>query len=174
MIIKNDFNVVDYISLVNSIVNEFFNEDGEYVPHFGRLNIMRLFYNECVIESKFDLPHDFENALLLDALVSDDEFIAAFNEAIKGDGKIRLDFANAYTEAMEIIDYKKNSLNSIVDTLKTAINNFAEKMSPVLSEDVISKFSEIADNIAKGNISAESFVKAYGESKRIEDITNKG
>ena len=47
MVIKKDFSVVDYVSLVNGIVGEFFDsETGDYQPHIGRLNVMRLFYNE--------------------------------------------------------------------------------------------------------------------------------
>lgn len=170
MVIKKDFSVVDYVSLVNAIVSEFFDADGEYVPHIGRMNAMRLFYNECVVESKFDLPHDFEDALMMDVLVEDEEFIRAFNEAVKGDGMIRLDFSNAYAEALEIVNAKKDSLTGV---LKDAINGFMQKMSPILSGDAIAKFTEIADNISKGNISAESFIDAYGKSQRIKDIASK-
>lgn len=174
MVIKKDFSVVDYVSLVNGIVGEFFDsETGDYQPHIGRLNVMRLFYNECVVESKFDLPHDFEDALMMDVLVEDEEFINEFNEAIKGYGKVRLDFANAYAEAMEIVNTKKDSFNSMTNTLKTVINSVMEKMSPILSGDAIQKFTEIADNIAKGNIGADAFVEAYGKSQRIKDIASK-
>ena len=174
MVIKKDFSVVDYVSLVNGIVGELFDsETGDYQPHIGRLNVMRLFYNECVVESKFDLPHDFEDALMMDVFVEDEEFINEFNTAIKGDGKMRLDFANAYAEAMEIVNTKKDSFNSMTNTLKTVINSVMEKMSPILSGDAIQKFTEIADNIAKGNIGADAFVEAYGKSQRIKDIASK-
>ena len=110
---------------------------------------------------------------MMDVLVEDEEFINQFNEAIKGDGKMRLDFANAYAEAMEIVNTKKDSFNSMANTLKTVINSVMEKMSPILSGDAIQKFTEIADNIAKGNIGADAFVEAYGKSQRIKDITSK-
>lgn len=45
MVIKKDFSVIDYVSLVNGIADEFFDVNGEYQPHLGRLNVMRLFYN---------------------------------------------------------------------------------------------------------------------------------
>lgn len=119
MVIKKDFSVVDYVSLVNGIVGEFFDsETGDYQPHIGRLNVMRLFYNECVVESKFDLPHDFEDALMMDVLVEDEEFINEFNTAIKGDGKMRLDFANAYAEAMEMKILLQNYINSVQSRLQ--------------------------------------------------------
>lgn len=173
MVIKKNLSVVDYVALVNGIVSEFFDADGDYVPHIGRLNAMRLFYNECVIESKFDLSHDFQDALEMDILVEDEEFINTFNEAIKGDGMIRLDFANAYAEAMEIVNTNKDAFNNMVNTFEIMINSALEKMSPILSGDAIAKFTEIADNISKGNISAEAFVEAYGKSQRIKDIANK-
>lgn len=174
MIIKKDFNVVDYVSLVNGIVSEFFDSNtGDYQPHIGKLNVMRLFYNECVIESKFDLSHDFEDALMLDVLVEDEEFINEFNKAIIGENETRLDFANAYADAIEIVNTKKDSFNSMTTTLKSVIDGVMKKMSPIMSGDAIAKFTEIADNISKGNISAEAFIDAYGKSQRIKDIANK-
>lgn len=174
MIIKTNMNVIDYVSLVNSIVSEFFDGDGEYVPHIGRLNAMRLFYNECVLESKFDLPHDFQEALDLDVLIEDEEFIKEFNDAVKGDGMMRLDFANAYAEAMKIVNTRKDSFNSMANALKNVINNVVEKMSSIISDDAIAKFTKIAENISSGDISAEALIDAYGKSQRINDIASKG
>lgn len=171
MVIKNNFNVVEYVSLVSGIASEFFGTDGEYVPHIGRLNAMRLFYNECVVESKFDLPHDFDDALQMDVLVEDEEFINEFNKAIKGDGIIRLDFANAYSEAMEIVRTNKDSFNNMVNAIKGVINKALEKIGSMVSDETVTKFKEIADRFSNGNISAESVVDAYIKSQKVKDTS---
>jgi len=163
MVIKTDMNIVDYVSLVNNIVNEFFDDEGEYVPHIGRLNTMRLFYNECVIESNFELSHDFEDALQMGVLVEDEEFIEQFNAALKGDGTIRLDFANAYAEAMEIVNVRKGSFGNAVNVIKNAISNVVDMINPVLGKENIEKFNKLADTFSKGNLSADSIVEAFGD-----------
>ena len=162
MVIKKDFSVIDYVSLVNGIADEFFDVNGEYQPHLGRLNVMRLFYNECVTESKFDLPHDFNDALMLEPLIQDEEFIAEFNKALKGDGSVRLDFANAYAEAMEIVNVRKGSFGNAVDVIKGAISNIVDMINPVLGTDNIEKFKQIADSFTNGNLSADAIVEAFG------------
>lgn len=163
MVIKTDMNIVDYVSLVNNIVKEFFDDEGEYVPHIGRLNVMRLFYNECVIESNFELSHDFEDALQMDVLVEDEEFIKQFNTALKGDGTICLDFANAYAEAMEIVNVRKGSFGNAVNVIKNAISNVVDMINPVLGKENIEKFNKLADTFSKGNLSADSIVEAFGD-----------
>ena len=165
MVIKKDLNVIDFVALVNGIANEFFDSDGEYQPHIGRLNAMRLFYNKCVTVSKFDIPHDFNDALMLESLIINEEFIAEFNKALKGDGSIRLDFANAYAEAMEIVNVKKGSFGNAVSIIKGAISNIVEMINPVLGSDNIEKFKQIADSFSNGNLSADAIVDVFGYKK---------
>lgn len=172
MVIKKNLSVIDYVTLVNGIVNDFFDaETGEYTPHIGRLNAMRLFYNECVTDSKFDLPHDFEDALQMDVLVEDDEFIKEFNAAVVGDGVIRLDFANAYADAMEAVNAKKNSFGNAVNIIRKAIEKVSESISSVVTDESLEKLTKIADSVNTNNLSLDSFVKAY--SNYLEDNPNK-
>lgn len=172
MIIKKNLSVIDYVTLVNGIANDFFDsETGEYTPHIGRLNAMRLFYNECVTESKFDLPHDFEDALQMDVLVEDEEFIREFNVAVVGDGVIRLDFANAYADAMEAVSAKKNSFGNAVNIIRKAIEKVSESISSVITDESLEKLTKIADSVNTNNLNLDSFVKAY--SNYLEDNPNK-
>lgn len=172
MVIKKNLSVIDYVSLVNGIANDFFDaETGEYTPHIGRLNAMRLFYNECVTESKFDLPHDFEDALQMDILVEDDTFIKEFNTAVVGDGVIRLDFANAYADAMEAVNAKKNSFGNAVNIIRKTIERVSESISSVVTDESLEKLTKIADSVNTNNLSIDSFVKAY--SNYLEDNQNK-
>ena len=152
-----------FAEVEQDFVKEFFDDEGEYVPHIGRLNAMRLFYNECVIESNFELSHDFEDALQMGVLVEDEEFIEQFNAALKGDGTIRLDFANAYAEAMEIVNVRKGSFGNAVNVIKNAISNVVDMINPVLGKENIEKFNKLADTFSKGNLSADSIVEAFGD-----------
>lgn len=172
MVIKSNLNVIDYVSLVNGIISEFFDfETGEYTPHIGRLNAMRLFYNDCVIESKFDLPHDFKDALKMDVLVEDEEFINEFNKAVKGDGIIRLDFANAYADALEAVNAKKNSFGNAVNIIRKALEKVSESISAVVTDESLEKLTKISESVNLGNLSLDSFVKAY--SNYLEESPDK-
>ena len=82
IVVNTELSMIDYLVMVNDMVLEYFNEDGEYQPHIGMLNVMRLFYNHCVIESKFDTPHDIIDAMDMEIIVEDDDFLNAFNDAI--------------------------------------------------------------------------------------------
>lgn len=166
--------LLDYVSMVNNIANEFFDEEGTYTPHIGRINAMRLFYNECVIESKFDIPHDIIDVPQMEILVKDDDFIKAFNDAIEFNGSVCLDFANAYREAIDMVDTRKNSLASAIEVFKGAMVGITEKISPILTESNLDRLTKIADDVSNGNITPEAIAAAYGNSQRITDIAQKG
>ena len=59
--VKENFEIVDFATMVDSIVAEYFDAEGNYTPHIGMLNAMRVFYNECVTESKFDIQQIINN-----------------------------------------------------------------------------------------------------------------
>lgn len=166
MVIKKDLGIVEYAALVNGIANEFFNENEEYVPHFGKMNAMRLFYNECVKESKFDLPHDFKDALQLNTLIQDDEFMEAFHLAIQGDGKIRLDFANAYADAMEMVNARKSTLGNALALMKNAIAGLADEINSMPEKENTESLKEIANHFADGALNPEAIVKALGGTEK--------
>ena len=102
-----------------------------------------------------------------------DEFIQEYNKALKGDGIVRLDFANAYADAMQIVNTRKDSINGGVDRLKFALEEIINKISPIFTGENIDKISKIASDVAKGNLTPETIVAAYENSKRIEEIGNK-
>lgn len=166
MKIKDTFNIGEYCSLVDAIVKEFFDSDGEYSPHIGRLNVMRLFYNECVLDSKFDLPHDFSDALLLDVLVFDEEFISEFNNSLIGDGNIRLDFANAYKEAIDIVNTRKGTLGNAVSVIKKLFSDIVDMINPVLGKDNIENLTKLAENFANGNLTADTIIEVFKNKER--------
>lgn len=154
----------DYLAMVKEIAYEFINdEDGTYQPQIGKLNAMRLFYNHCVIKSRFDekYGHDVIDADSMEEIVADDGFIEAFNKAIECDRTIRYDFANAYRDAMEIVNVKKTSFGSAVNIVGSMINKIFESVSPLLTEENINIVSQIAKDMSEGKVSAEAIVDAY-------------
>lgn len=171
MKVNTSLGMVEYLTMVNEIVLEYFDEDGNYQPQIGILNAMRLFYNECVIESKFELPHDITDAMDMEIMVTDDEFVSEFNNAIIGDiPGIRFDFANAYKDAMDIVETKKSSIERAVDSVKKMIFSVLDVINPLLSDEHIDKVAEIAHDVANGKISAEAVVDAYGKSNRFKEV----
>lgn len=161
--VDTKLDIIDYVSMVNEIVLEFFNSDGVYQPHIGKLNAMRLFYNKCVTKSKFDvsLGHDIIDAMDMVLIVKDNNFIEKYNEAIAAGSYIQLDFGNAYKDAMEIVDVKKSSFGSAVEIVKNMIMGIVDKVSPILTPENIENVSKIAADISEGKLSAESLVDAY-------------
>ena len=82
--VNNKLGIVDYVELVNNLVAEYYDERGEYTPHYGRLNAMRLYYNICVKTDLFDLPHSITDAMDMEKLIDCEEFLRAFDDAIIG------------------------------------------------------------------------------------------
>lgn len=171
LVVDTKLGVLAYVSMVDDIVIEYFSVDGEYQPHIGFLNTIRLFYNTCVKQSKFDdlIPHDFTDVMLVDKLAEDQEFMDAYRVATEGDlGK--MDFANAFTDAMDIVKHRKNSLTSFVDSLKNSMGDLINMMTPALSKENLEAVSQIAKDIGNGKVTAQSIVEEYAKSQRFQDV----
>ena len=174
--INTKLSLCDYLAMVNEIVLEFFNEDGVYQPHIGKINAMRLFYNDCVKKSPYDEKYDHDIVDIMDMIdiVADEGFIRAYNEALAADIYTSLDFGNAYRDAMEIVDVKKSSFGNAVETVGSMINRIVTTISSVLTGENIEKVSKIAKEISDGKINADAIVNAYVKhAKKQEDSESK-
>ncbi|MCD7810268.1 MAG: hypothetical protein LUG91_00185 [Ruminococcus sp.] len=168
MTVNTKLSLFDYLAMVENIASEFIDEkSGVYQPHIGQLNAMRLFYNFCVTESKFDdkYEHNIIDAEDMEEIVADEEFIEAFNNAIRPDVYLDIcyDFACAYADAMEIVNVKKTSLGNVINAIGNMINSVFENISSVFTEDNIGTISQIAEDMSKGKVSAEAIVDAYAK-----------
>lgn len=172
--INTKLELFDYLAMVNEIVLEFFNEDGTYQPHIGKINAMRLFYNQCVTKSKYDekYPHDIVDAMDMVEIVADDGFIAEYNEALAAGSYKNLDFGNAYKDAMEIVNVRKSSFGNAVEIVGSMLNRIVGSISTVLTDENIEKVSQIARDISNGSISAESIVDAYTEHIKSQEVSD--
>ena len=172
---KRKFNtylsVIDYAMIVEELVNEFYNlETGAYQPQFGNLNAMRLFYNYFY---KTKDEEEIVDALDMDVIVSDDDFIDAFNDAITSYAGIQYDFANAYRDALDIVEEKKTSVGRVIDVLRAGLKTFFETSAPAMSEESIDKIYSLVQNIADGKIGVEEIMKTYGKKSNVPDLNVK-
>ncbi len=167
IVVDTNLSIVDFVSTVNDLVVEYFDEDGTYQPHIGMLNAMRIFYNKCVKESKFDIEHNIVDALELEPLVADDEFMRAFNDALCADDDYRLNFATAMGEAVAIVEHKRTSVNGLIDRIKMAVLNMADKMNGVLTKENIEKISEVAKELFGDSSAGVDEVKGVLDSVKV-------
>lgn len=167
---KDTLDITDYVVIVEAIVKEYFDESGAYTPHIGILNAMRIFYNEVVTDTDIDVPHNVIDTTEMEAFVNDKDFIIAFNAAIRGSGELKLDFANAYKDALDIVETRKNSFGAIIDNIQDILIKFADKVTPALTGENVDKIAKIAEDIASGKLSSEAIAAAYGNSDAFQQI----
>ena len=170
---KKKLSVAEYIAIVNNIASNYYNENGEYQPHIGILNAMRIFYNVCVTEDMFDLPHNIVDASEVEKLANDDEFIHSFNSAIESDGNVQLNFANAYIDAIAIVESKNDMITNAIMPVKNMIIDMIQNFSSYLTEENMNIISKISEGISNGNITADSIIEAYGKSQGFKDAAIK-
>lgn len=173
---RNSFKVntmlslVDYAAVVNEIVLQYFDAEGEYQPHMGLFNTMRVFYCVCVKSSKYDdsIPHDFSDILEVDKLASDTDFINAFNDAIVPTAK-KFDFANAYCDAMDIVEVKKNSLTSFVTRIGNSMKDIVNQVNGLINTDQLDKIESVAKTVSKNGIDPDKLIQDYKNSKAYKE-----
>lgn len=162
LIIKNNIDIAEYSAAVQNIAKMFFDEDGTYTPHFGRANAIGVFFNYFVDgDSLLDYFSEEQKKLDLNFLLENEECLSFYNNALTSAGYYRLDFANAYADAMEIVRAKNHSFAGLFEGFKSILGSILEKAGDLLTEDKINKLAEISNEITNGNISKDSIFEAY-------------
>ena len=127
IIVKDNVDIVIYSAAVQAIVNKFFDDENNYTPHFGRTNAITVFFNYFVDNVSLDnYFSDVDGELDVDFLLANEDCLKLYNEALKGNGTFRLDFCNAYADAIDIVNQKKNSIGNMTllkDKLNASISN---------------------------------------------------
>ena len=165
IIVLDNVDIVTYSAAVSDIANHFFDEDGNYIPHFGRINAVAEFFNDFVdISSLKAYFVDVEN-LDVDFLLANEECLKLYNSALKGDTDYKLNFANAYADAMEIVRTRNSTLFGVVEKLQNGLTKLVDTINPIFSEETINQLSKISEDVSKGDLNAEAIVKALGNSK---------
>lgn len=164
MKVETNLSLVDFVAVIEALADGFFDDDGAYAPHMGLINAMRVFYNVCVVESRFDdeIPHDFVDVMLVEKLAKDDEFYTAFKDAcLLGAYDERLTFATAYEKATDIADKR---CKSVLYSIAPALEVIAQSLSRALSGVNIKEFNDVLDKMRENGIDAKAIWDAYTES----------
>ena len=176
--IDTNLNIYDYVSTIDELVNEYYDEEGNYVPHYGELNTMRLFYNLYVKDDIAGISHDITEATQLEPIITNKAFLSAYRNGLltASDGN-PLTFASAAAKANEIVFVRNNSFGSVVSAIKWAVKDIEEKLGMASSEtinDIIAAADKLSDAMIESGIDSNSIVEAVGTSKNIQNIVGGG
>lgn len=153
--------IVEYCAAVNEIVGYFFDEDGNYEPQFGRINAVEVFFNYFVngdsIKQYFaGIDGDIE----IDDIMNSDDCLELFNSELRKGEDYKLNFCNAYRDAMEIVNQKKQGWENAARVIVRSVNEILDRISGELTEDKIKKFKEIVSEIREVNVTPEQIINA--------------
>lgn len=172
---NNKLNLVEYLQVVNEIANEFFDANTyEYTPQIGEIFAVCVYFNHCVELEDTDeiVIHPIEDIMDMQQLYDNEEFMKHYNEAILNNDDIAsLLFGNAYYQAKDIVEYKKNDANAFATAISSSMDAILKSFKESFSDEDITKFADIAKQIAEGKISNEAIVEAYGNSDRFKEKT---
>lgn len=168
---KEYFNVAEYYTMVNDIVDGYFSEDGSFAPHIGDMSAMLTFFNNCVLNKQEITEKEFiEEVVDAEVLFANTDFIVAFNEAIYFDGDIKYDFSNIYKNAMEIVQYRIGSIQYAVNKAMNGLDALVKSINSVMNEDVINNLTEFAQNVSDGKYDAKAVADAFAETEAFKKI----
>lgn len=164
IIVLDNVDIVTYSAAVAEIAEKFFDEDDNYTPQFGRANSVGVFFNRFVdiisLEAYFA---DYDGEINVDLFLADENCLKVYNKALKNDTDYRLNFANAYADAMDIVKTKNTTIGGAVELFKSAISKIVDKINSILTDNNIAKLEKISENVAKGDFSPDAVVKALGD-----------
>lgn len=153
--------IVEYCAAVNEMVEYFFDEDGNYEPQFGRINVVKVFFNYFVDgDSIKEYFADIDGEIEIDDIMNSDDCLELFNNELRKGGDYRLNFCNAYREAMEIVNQKKQGWENAARVIVRSVNEILDRISGELSEDKIEKFKKIVSEIREVNVTPEQIINA--------------
>lgn len=167
IIVLENVDIVTYCAAVREIAEKFFDEDDNYTPQFGRANAVGVFFNRFVdmisLEAYFA---DYDGEINVDLFLADDNCLNIYNEALKNGESYRLNFANAYADAMDIVKAKTSTIGGAINLIMDGISKLSDKISPVVTEDNLNKLSKIVDGLSNGDLSADSILKVLDKKSK--------
>ena len=139
MTVNTKLDYQNYLTCVEALTESFFDEDGNYAPHIGRIMSVSLFLDFCVEDSGINMEEDN----MIDQIFGNEEILMEFENEVQACmefGKPALRFGNAFMDAMAIVEQKKNSL---VNTLTV----FANQLKQVMTPENIARLQEVSKDI---------------------------
>ena len=182
----NKLTLSEYAAITESIANAYFDrETGEYIPHLGELFTLATYFNNCVTLDPSETTAMFGDtdndgseevvAMITDIndivkLTSNEEFMDGYMDAIKAEPRIDIDFANAYRNAHDIIEQRKNGMYQFTTNTLLGLKTVGEILEKTISSINMDQLSQISKNIADGKLSADEIVQAYQQSDRYKEV----
>ena len=168
---RDRFNVTEYYVLVNDIADGFFGEEGDFIPHIGDMVAMLIFYNECILNKEvFDTEEYIDDPFDADALFENEAFIECFNEAIAFDGEIKYDFANAFKNAMEIVNYRNSSMSYVMNEFMNGFSKMVQTVTETVTDENMEKLTEFAKAVSDKDFSAQAVGDAFAKTEAFKKI----
>ena len=174
---NNKLNLVEYIQVVEEITNEFFDANTyEFTPHIGEVYAVCAYFNHCVELEETDTikKHPIEEMADMQELLDNEDFMKHFNEEINESENVinaSLTFGHAYNHVLDIVEFKKNDANAFATAISAGMGAILNSFRESFSDDEISKFTNIAQQIVEGKISNQGIVDAYTNSDRFKEKT---
>ena len=140
MTIKETIDYKSYIACVNDIANAFFDEEGQYAPHIGRIVLRSIFVDYFV--SDFEEANGKEGDELIEFIIGNKEISEEIKHALRDFSLTELNFSSAYSDAMDIVEYRKSSLMQ-------GISMFGSIVEEIMSPDNLAKIYEASERLKK-------------------------
>lgn len=151
IIVFDNVDIVTYSAAVREIAEKFFDEDGNYTPYFGRINSIGVFFNRFVdpvgLEAFFA-----DKEITIDLLASEEGCLQLYNGALNRYRGFRLDFANAYADALDIVKQRNTTIGGVASTIINSLENLVDTISPAFTNDNMDTIAKIAKEISDGRI----------------------
>ena len=175
---NNKLSLIDYITVIGNIVNQFFDsETSEYTPQVGEIYAVCEYYNYCVTleDGEDDKVHPIEDIMKAEALFDNVDFMVQYNNEINGSDyfteEVNLTFGHAYHVALDIVENKKSDANAFANAITLGLKAIFSSFTESFSNENLQKLAEIGKQIADGDITSEVIAKAYEKSSRFKNLT---
>lgn len=194
---NNQLDIETYINVTNEIANNFFDKtNGEYLPHFGNVYSVYVYFINCVKSEDGDevtkdtiitKSEDGDDTLVLSELqklFNNEEFMKAYNSATMPSKVYALDFSHAHADAIRIVKSRSANNNPLVFGITQLVQSFntlftSEELVQFVSaltqsvgslnEDTVNKVVELADRYKKENITGQKIAEEYASNLSLVD-----
>lgn len=162
MKINTQLDIISYVSLVEQIAKGFFDSDGKYIPHYGHLNAMAQFYNNCYFTDGYKQVEPQTQIEYCEPIFLDPEFVKMFNEEIDCCKARSLSFGTAYNDALDLVNYQKSTFGFVHD----AVEKIVASLTQYFSDDNIAALSQVASAMTDGKLDMTKLLFEHKYSKK--------
>ena len=171
MKINTRLTMSQFMKITQEIFEGYFDLDGNYSPAMGDLLTLNIFYDTCVSEYELQAdPNDLEAKL--NELISNEEIIQAYKEALFGNFNFKFDFDHAHINALDMVEKKLNHPTSKIDEFIDKLIDIAGTFESKFSGIDATKITDALKSLDLKNLNAQAIVDAYSETERFKGNTS--